>query len=246
MTGDDDAAAAPFETGWFAADGGVRERRAALWRGVEAQHVVSTMRLVDDAVEQQLLEELLEGSKPALPAGAAGLHYLLATPFRYRPPHASRFRPAGSAGLWYGAETLRVACAEVGYWRWRFVTESAAFAERGALHTQHTFFQAQAAGRAVDLTALPWSRGAAAWRHPSDYRACWRLAAEARAHDVAWIRYASAREPEGVCGAVLAPSALSLRPAFRQQTWACKATPDSVYFRRDGGEAFSFDAAAWR
>ena len=34
---------------------------------------------------------------------AAPKHYLLSTPFRYRPVHASRFRKAGSLGLWYGA-----------------------------------------------------------------------------------------------------------------------------------------------
>lgn len=34
------------------------------WRGVEAQHVVSAMRLVDTAQEQDLLEVLLELSAP--------------------------------------------------------------------------------------------------------------------------------------------------------------------------------------
>ena len=47
---------------------GIADRAMLAWRGVEAQHVVSTMRLVDTAVEQDLLEQLLEGSKPALPA----------------------------------------------------------------------------------------------------------------------------------------------------------------------------------
>ncbi len=57
------------------------------WRGVEAQHIVSTMRLVDTLDEQSVLECILESSKPPLPAGGAAKHYLLATPFRYRPRH---------------------------------------------------------------------------------------------------------------------------------------------------------------
>jgi len=55
----------------------VRNKTADLWRGVEAQHVVSTMRLADNSGEQRVLEELLEASKPALPATAAGRHYLV-------------------------------------------------------------------------------------------------------------------------------------------------------------------------
>jgi hypothetical protein len=60
---------------WF--DGCVRVRTALAWRGVEAQHVVATMRLVDSSEEQALLEELLETSKPALPATQRPMHYLL-------------------------------------------------------------------------------------------------------------------------------------------------------------------------
>jgi hypothetical protein len=47
---------------------------------VEAQHVASTMKIVDDAAEQDLLESLLEASKPPLPDPADGLDYLLASP----------------------------------------------------------------------------------------------------------------------------------------------------------------------
>ena len=44
------------------------------------------MRLVDSLEEQAVLESILEQSKPALAAeGTQALHYLLATPFRYRP-----------------------------------------------------------------------------------------------------------------------------------------------------------------
>jgi len=52
---------------------------------VEAQHTASTMRLVDSLEEQASLELVLEESKPPLPPEARRLHYLLATPFRYRP-----------------------------------------------------------------------------------------------------------------------------------------------------------------
>ena len=125
------------------------------WRGVEAQHVVSTMRLVDTLQEQDVLEQLLEQSKPALPHSKAPKHYLLTTPFRYRPQHPSRFRRAGTRGLWYGAENLHAACAEVAYWRYRFILDSVPLLDSELL-TEHTFFQARVQGRAIDLMKPPW------------------------------------------------------------------------------------------
>src|SRR5262249_9650428 len=77
------------------------------WRLVEAQHRVSTLKLVDTVEEQALLEEQIQATKPPLPAGAERLHYLLATPFRYGAPYpvGSRFRRAGfTDGVFYAAE----------------------------------------------------------------------------------------------------------------------------------------------
>lgn len=231
----------PTRAAWF--ESGVHPRAALLWRGVEAQHLVATMKLVDAAAEQHLLEELLEANKPAWPAQGQGMHYLIATPFRYRPRHESRFRVAGSPGLWYGAETIEVACAEVAYWKWRFLNDSDALRDQ-SLHTQHTFFEARASGACIDLTTSPWSASAAAWTHPTRYADCQALANAARDCDVAWIRYSSARKPPGVCGVALTPAALALKPGFAQQTWSCKTTFSSVYLRHEH-ESFSFEASKW-
>ena len=54
-----------------------------LHRVAESQETVATLMLVDNRDEQQVLEELLEGSKPPLAADLRDLHYLLAAPFRY-------------------------------------------------------------------------------------------------------------------------------------------------------------------
>ena len=226
---------------WFAS--GVHPRASALWRGVEAQHLVATMRLVDAAAEQHLLEELLESNKPPWPAEGKDRHYLIATPFRYRPRHESRFRPAGAPGLWYGAETLAVACAEVAYWKWRFLSDSDAL-HGESLHTQHTFFEARASGPCIDLTAPPWVTSEAAWMHPTRYADCQALAGAARDRDVAWIRYGSARAKPGVCGVALTPAALSLKAGFAQQTWSCKTTLANVYLRH-AHESLSFETARW-
>lgn len=220
---------AAWDPAWLGV--GTAHLAMAAWRGVEAQHVVSTMRLVDTLDEQAELERILERSKPPLPAAAAPKHWLLSTPFRYRPAHGSRFRRAGTLGLWYGAATLRTACAEVAYWRWRFLMDSAGLVAQ-ALHTEHTFFQAQVQGLAIDLSAAPWDASRTAWTHSSDYGATQALADAARGRGVAWICYASVRDrdadPPGLCAAVLSPDALSASEPMPQQTWHCKTTRSAV------------------
>lgn len=211
----------------------VAERAMAAWRGVEDQHIASTMRLVDSAAEQDVLEQLLEGSKPALRPHAPGQHYLLFTPFRYRPAHPSRFRRAGTLGVWYGAAELKTAAAEVAYWRWRFIMDSAGLV-RESLITRHTFFQAQVQGPCADLMAKPWSRHAKAWQHPNDYSATQALAEAAADRGVYWIRYASVRDPGGVCAVALTPAALTAASPMPESRWQCKATRSSVMMSGPG------------
>src|SRR3954464_4226566 len=95
----------------------IRPLRASAYRAVEAQHQVSTRKLVDSSEEQILLEELIDSAKP--PDVTRGRsHYLLSTPFRYPPLlHGSRFGARHERGIWYGSETRRTAFAEVAYYR---------------------------------------------------------------------------------------------------------------------------------
>lgn len=209
----------------------LRRKSVALWRGVEAQHHIATMKLVDSALEQDLLEGLLEQNKPALPRQSAGVHYLLATPFRYISQWPSRFRAPGEPGIWYGAEHLSTACAEVAYWRWRFAMDSDALKTQAVI-SEHTFFQAKVSGPVVDLGAAPWSGLESQWMAPTDYSACHAVARAARQAGAAWIRYRSVRDPRHrSCGAVLTLEALSLTDLTRQQTWACKVTMATVQMR---------------
>ena len=202
------------------------------------------MRLADTAAEQDLLERMIEQSKPPLPAADRGRNYLLSTPFRYLSPWPSRFRPAGQTGVWYGAEQIATACAEVGYWRWRFLTDSDGLLGQ-SLFVEFTVFEARVDGVALDLTQPPWNRARSRWMDARDYSACQQLAAAARERGVQWIRYASVRDPgHGLCGAVFDLQALSLPRATAQQTWAARVQHDAVAFSH-GQERLEFDAAPW-
>jgi hypothetical protein len=215
-----------------------------LWRAVEAQHIASTLRLVADVEEQVLLESLLDQSKPPLPPEARELHYLLATPFRYSSPIGSRFRAPADSGIWYGAEAQRTACAELGFWRWRFLMDSDALDTLGP--ALQTVFQAGIDAQMVDLTLAPFKRARAQWTHANDYGPTQSLARVAREAHIAAIRYESVRDPEhGAAVAVLTPSCFKPRKPVEQDTWFLTVRRAAVIWQRDG-ESFSFDAREWR
>src|SRR5690606_14045176 len=91
----------------------------------EAQRRISTARIARSSTEQAILEDLAEEVKPRLPVDAAGLDYLLASPFRYGHTQASRFRRADEKpGIFYASEAEHTAIAEAAYWRLRFFSRS--------------------------------------------------------------------------------------------------------------------------
>ena len=224
----------------------VRRSRARAWRVVEAQHRASTMRLVDTLDEQRVLEEVLEASKPPLPAAAMPLHYLLATPFRYPapPPDGSRFRGPGDPGVWYGADHVQTALAEVAYWRLRFLADSPATPDLPPV--PHTAFRAAVAGSAIALTLAPFDRARASWEDPHSYRETQALARAARELSIALIYYRSVRDPlHRRCVAVLTPRAFRGREPLEQQTWLIKVTRTRVLAEAGlGAERIAFEPDA--
>lgn len=218
---------------------------AAAWRIVEAQHTASTMKIVDDAAEQDLLEALLEASKPPRPPLTAGLDYLLATPFRYDPRRGgSRFRNATDPGVFYGAEQVRTACAELGYWRWRFLRDAVDLVRLEPV--AHTAFRVRLEAEAVDLRLPPFADDAARWTDPAGYGATQAFARVARDAGIGAIVYRSVRDPEPAwCVAVLDPRAFAQpRPDPGTQTWWLAVQHEGVVWRREG-MALHFDAAPW-
>ena len=195
---------------------------------VEAQHTASTMRLADSLEEQAALELILEASKPPLPPAVRRLHYLLATPFRYRPHLGSRFRAAFDAGVWYGAEALRTALAEKSYWRLRFLLDSPGTPDLKAV--PHTAFRAGVrTAAALDLTLPPLKRERAVWIHRTSYEGTQAFARLAREARIQIIRYESVRDPEHAsCVAALDPAVFGRGKPRALETWFIAASRERV------------------
>ena len=215
------------------------------WRLVEAQHRVSTLKLVDTVEEQSVLEDLIQDTKPVLPAECAHLHYLLATPFRYGAayPVGSRFRRAGlTEGVFYAAEEPHTAVAEIVFYRLLFYAESPGtpWPQNAAEYT--AFSAAYATKKGIDLTAGKL--------HATDYEPCQRLADSSRAANVDIIRYLSVRDPRhGFNLALLTGRVFTKSKPVREQTWhirlsdagaqaICEAPRSRITFGRD---AFAAD-----
>jgi hypothetical protein len=199
----------------------LRRYSSKLYRIVEAQHSISTDRLVDDPAEQEVLERLIGAVKPTMPAEARGLHHLLGTPFRYGYARETRFRRAHERpGLFYGSESQATAVAETAYWRMRFFSASPGMKLPKTTLEHLAFSIPVAVERALDLTNPPLVAGRPLWIDPNDYGPCQRLAERARKLGTQLIRYESARDPAGGLNAALFdPSAFRKPVPTTEQTW---------------------------
>lgn len=225
--------------------------RHEVWRAVEAQHLVSTLKLVDTAEEQSILEDILEETKPRFPAGCAGYSYLIKTPFRYGAlyPNGSRFRRAGyTAGVLYASEHVETAIAELAFYRILFFMESPAtpWPDNPAEHS--AFSMILAARGMIDLTEPPLDADAAKWTDPLDYGPCQALADNARASGADAIRYESVRDPRHRANlAILECGAIESREPTSVQSWRLHFGPAGVLADREFPRLrLAFDPADFR
>lgn len=226
----------------------VRQIEIQIWRAVESQHQISTRSITDTAAEQDSLEQIVEEVKPPLPSEGEGLHFLLSTPFRYLSPIGTRFRGPLDPGVFYGADEVRAACAELGYWQWRFLVESP---QLTSIDWRPRFiFAAQVSTGMVDLRLSPFKRDRKIWMAKNSYAGTQDFARICRSAGVGGILYQSVRDPEaGCCAAILTPKAFKGPPdQTKGQNWLVYISRNEVVWRRDTPfqtEEFIFTPAYW-
>lgn len=214
-------------------------REQVVWRVVEAQHEIATLALVSGLEDQGVLEDILETSKPPMPSEVAGLHYLLATPFRYKAVNGasdkdkgSRFRRSGSPdGVFYCAEHVETGAYETAFYRALFFAESPGLAYPAGGISLSAFSTTISSRKVLDLethpTLMPFAE---AWEDIANYAECQKLADAARSAGVQVIAYKSVRDPKARKNyAVLDPSAFYSRDIKAQQTWSCVLTEAAAY-----------------
>jgi hypothetical protein len=192
------------------------------WRLVEAQHIVSTLKLVESLDDQSLIEDLIEETKPPVPIECRHLHYLLSTPFRYATyPHGSRFRRAGNTlGVYYAAEHSETAVTELAFYRLLFFAESPGTPWPTNPSEYTAFSAAVRTDKLLDLTIPPLARDKVLWTALTDYTATRDIAENARAASIEIIRYQSVRDMQARANlAVLTCRAFVDPQPVDKQTW---------------------------
>ncbi|KTD07059.1 RES family NAD+ phosphorylase [Legionella jamestowniensis] len=205
------------------------------WRVVEAQYNSSSRDLVDSIEEHDLLEELLEKSKPNV---ANKTHYLIFTPFRYPPlKYGSRFGRQYEPSLWYGSLELQTALAEVAFYRLKFFDDSSA--NLGYIEIPMTAFKAHIKTKqGVDLTKNIFSKYIEKISHKNNYDYSQSLGTDMRNAGIEVFLFASARVSQ------LSKNAAAFIPTVfikkngqfisNMQNWSCLANKNIIEFSRFG------------
>lgn len=139
--------------------------------------------------------------------------------------------PKGRQNPWvfYAAEAIETAIAELAFYRMLFFVESPDTQPPEGAADYTAFSVALDVDRMLDLTALPLSADEALWSDPVDYTACQGLADAARGADVAVLRYWSVRDPaRGANLAVLDCRAFAWPAPLWLHTWKMRIGPVRV------------------
>ena len=206
-----------------------------LRRIVENQEQKVTVSLVDNLAEHDVLESLLEESKPAADwhPRLSRLDYLLRTPWRYPPlKWGSRFGRRFEPSIFYGALSDAALFAEAGYYRMLFL-EGMETPFRDRIDSQFTVFEANyQTSQGMDLTRPPFEKHMSVLRHKSRYQPCQVLGTELRERGVEAIHYRSARtSTEETNVALFSPAALRSRKHRRPRHGLCELRVEGVSFR---------------
>lgn len=206
-----------------------------LRRIVENQEQKVTVALVDSFAEHEILEGLLDESKPKsiFHSRLRRLDYLLQTPWRYPPLRwGSRFGRRFEPGLFYGALSDAALFAEAAYYRLVFLEGmEEPFADR--VISQFTAFEANyLTDKGLDLTRPPFAKYKSVLCHKSNYGPCQLLGTELRDRGIAAITYYSARTKEDAINvALFTPDALRSRKHRNPRHGLAETRSDGVNFR---------------
>ncbi len=204
------------------------------WRMVEAQHISSSRDLVDSREEHELLEELLENTKPQI---INNKHYLIFTPFRYPPlKYGSRFGNSYEPSLWYGSIDLQTALAEVAFYRLKFFADTSADLEY--IEIPMTAFKAHIKTKnGIDLTNLPFKKYHDKISNKLSYDYSQPLGTEMREANVDAFIFTSARDKNlGNNVAAFTSDVFEMKNKqyiTNMQNWRCIANKNIIEFTRD-------------
>ena len=201
-------------------------------RIVERQEDSATTRITEDLIEQQVLEEMLEGSKP----GTLNPHinYLLGTPFRYPPlEYGSRFGTTFERWIFYGSLDAETCLRECAYYRFKFLFDMAKPPPKPP-SSEHTMFTVSLnSNRCVSLCTEAYAELRDDLVSVESYALTQRVGQQAREANAEMVLSPSARGA-GKNVAVFTDGVFASEPK-NQWLWLSQVRADRVMFRGKQG-----------
>ncbi len=208
------------------------------WRMVEDQSKSYTRKMVDTLEEHEILERLIEESKPNVrfygdESAFKGLHYLLFTPFRYPPlKKGSRFGKWTERNLFYASLELETAMCEKAYHRLDFLLASAG--NIGGKAVNYTAFKVNiSTKKGIDLSKHPFVEFRERICSTASYGESQELGSCMREDGIeTFISYSARSRKNGRNVNIFTPKAFSKNQAIEKtfQVFSCYFTKKSVEF----------------
>lgn len=202
-----------------------------VFRIVESDLHIATVKITESLEDQMRLEELLDTIKPK--ATNQTKHYLLTTPFRYPPlKHGSRYGSRAMKSFFYGSlkpETCLVECA---YYRFLFLDDlTLPFDE--PLNNNFLLFSCSVASlKGLDLTTAHYQGLKARLINRNDYTLTQKIGQWAVIeHDFNLIKFPSARHQNGINFAIAEIKCIKSRKPKIHSRLACVSTPKQIIFQ---------------
>ena len=209
-----------------------------VWRVVEDQSRSSTRKMVDSTAEHELLEKLIEDSKPKFiyqksESAFEGLHYLLSTPFRYPPlKWGSRFGQRHERNLFYASLSLETALCEKAFHRLNFLLASSG--NIGGKSVNCTAFKINiSTKRGIDLCKKPFVDFRERISSPLSYHDSQALGAAMRSDNIeAFMAYSARSKENGKNLNIFTPRAFAQNKLLEKtfQIFSCYSTKHSIEF----------------
>lgn len=215
----------------------IRAINETAWRFVALQEKISTRKLVDSIEEQNVLDELIEKSKPTLAIAQTKFHPLLYTPFRCPPlKHGSRFGKRTEPSLWYGSLNIEAVMAEKAFYQLSLINASDVIF--GIVSSPVNIFSVKLKiVNGVKLNEEPFIKYKDQISSPINYEVSQLLGARMRANNLDGFTFISARDKKmGVNVGLLKINAFANQNPDEGsfQTWQCNTTKINVEFTQMG------------
>ena len=213
------------------------------FRVVENQEYNSTYALVDNDAEHNVLEQMIEDSKPPKPDDCPIDDFLLFTPFRYPPlEDATRFGKVTERSPFYGSEKLEAAFAEKAHRIEKFDKDTeATFPNRNLSFTSFKF--SAKASSFLNLLETPFEQYRGEIHNPKSFDDSQELGTEMRDCDIQACTFDSVRCSGAKNIAIFDPSIFT-KKSHENKQWSCLIGQEEITFVAGREKKYSFKRSA--